>query len=139
MPNIPILAVETEEADSLSKSLKAGRHLEIEDIKSIATSLGAKKVAKTAYASCFTHNVVSHVVSDKESVDACLEFSIDHRLLVEPACGASLATLYNPVEILEDKKNILVIVCGGAGVTISQLNTWKKELDKDTSGDEGKG
>ena len=139
MTNIPILAVETAGADSLSKSLKAGRHLEIEGIKSIATSLGAKKVAKAAYESCFKHKVVSHVVSDKESVDACLQFSIDHRVLVEPACGASLATLYNPVEILKDKKNILAIVCGGAGVTISQLKAWKKELDKDTNGDGCKG
>ena len=61
MANIPILAVETIGADSLSKSLKAGRHLEIEDIKSIATSLGAKKVAKAAYESCYKHKVVSHV------------------------------------------------------------------------------
>ena len=129
MANIPILAVETEGADSLSASLKAGQHVEIDSIRSIATSLGAKQVASTAYNWCHKHEVVSHVVSDIEAVDSCLYFSRDHRLLVEPACGASLAALYNPAEFLKDKENILVIVCGGAGVTISQLEAWKQELD----------
>ena len=129
MANVPVVAVETEGADSLSSSLKAGRHLEIEDIRSIATSLGAKKVAKAAYEWCYKHEVVSHVVSDREAVDACLRFSRDHRLLVEPACGASLASVYDPVEILMNKRDILVIVCGGAGVTMAQLEEWNRLLD----------
>jgi L-serine/L-threonine ammonia-lyase len=128
MADVPIIAVETEGADSLSASLKAGRHVELKDIKSIATSLGANKVAKAAYEWCHKHELVSEVVSDKAAVDACLQFAIDHRLLVEPACGASLATLYNLVEFLTDKENILVIVCGGAGVTIAQIEAWKQEF-----------
>ena len=129
MANVPVLAVETEGADSLSASLKAGRHVEIEDITSIATSLGAKKVAEAAYEWCHKYEVVSHVVSDKAAVDACLKFSTDHRLLVEPACGASLAAVYNPVEFLMDKEDILIVVCGGAGVTISQIEAWKRKMD----------
>ncbi len=54
----------------------------------------------------------------------------DHRLLVEPACGASLAALYDPVEFLMDKENILVIVCGGTGVTIAQIDRWKQKLEE---------
>ena len=112
--------------------------MELEDIKSIATSLGAKKVATTAYDWCLKHEVVSHVVSDKDSDDACLQFSIDHRLLVEPACGASLSTLYNPVEVLTDKEKILVIVCGGAGVTFAQIDAWKQLLDNSIIDEDGK-
>jgi L-serine/L-threonine ammonia-lyase len=138
MINVPILAVETDGADSLSASIKAGRHIELEDIKSIATSLGAKKVATAAYDWCHKHEVISHVVSDKDSVDACLQFSIDHRLLVEPACGASLSTLYNPVEVFTDKENILVIVCGGAGVTFAQIDAWKQLLDNNIIDEDGK-
>jgi len=129
MPDVPVLAVETEGADSLSASLKAGRHVELDEIKSIATSLAAKKVAKAAYDWCHKHKVISHVVSDVEAVDACLTFSDDHRLLVEPACGAALAALYNPADFLKDKDCILIIVCGGAGVTISQLEALKRGLD----------
>jgi len=129
MATVPVIAVETDGADSLSASLSAGQHLEIEDITSVATSLGAKKVAKAAYDWCYKHEVVSHVVSDIDAVDSCLEFSNDHRLLVEPACGATLSALYNPIEFLMDKKNILVVVCGGAGVMIDKMNDWKQKLD----------
>jgi L-serine/L-threonine ammonia-lyase len=102
--------------------------MELADINSIATSLGAKKVAAAAYERCQKHEVISHVVSDRQAVDACLQFSIDHRLLVEPACGASLSTLYNPVEVLADRVTILVVVCGGAGVTYAQLAAWKQKI-----------
>ena len=129
MSHVPVLAVETEGADSLSASLKAGRHVEIDNITSVATSLGAKKVARAAYEWCHRHAVASHVVSDVQAVDACLKFSDDHRVLVEPACGASLAALYDPVDFLKDKDCILVIICGGAGVTISQIQAWKQKLD----------
>lgn len=73
--------------------------------------------------------MVSHVTSDTEAVDACLQFFNDHRILVEPACGASLATIYNPVDFLKDNDCILIISYGGASVTISQLEAWKQNLD----------
>ena len=85
-------------------------------------------MAKATYDWCYKHEVVSHVVSDMEAVNSCLEFCNDHRLLVEPACGATLSTLYNPIEFLMDKKNILVIVCGGSGVTIDKMNDWKIKM-----------
>ena len=54
--------------------------------------------------------------------------SQDHRLLVEPACGASLAALYDEADFLSGKQTILAIVCGGVGVTISQLEQWESAL-----------
>ena len=134
MAHVPILAVETEGADALAASLRAGQHVELEDIKSIATSLGAKKVASAAYEWCYRHEVASHVVSDLEAVTACLRFSQDHRLLVEPACGASLAALYEGADFLSGKQNILAIVCGGVGVTISQLEQWERALNDKSLG-----
>lgn len=46
MDDVPILAVETEGTDFLSASLKAGQHVEINNIKSVATSFRAKKLSK---------------------------------------------------------------------------------------------
>jgi L-serine/L-threonine ammonia-lyase len=126
---VPVLAVETKGADSLAASLKAGQHLSIGDIKSIATSLGAKKVAQAAYDWCHKHEVISHVVSDAEAITACLKFASDHRLLVEPACGASLAALYQQADFLKGKGCVLVVVCGGAGVSMAQLQAWKQKLE----------
>lgn len=128
MGDVPVLAVETLGADSLSASLRAGHHIRLERIESIATTLGAVKVAEKAYEWCQRHPVVSHVVSDQDAIDACLRFSTDHRLLVEPACGAALAALYRPAPALIDKKDVLVIVCGGVGVTIDQLLAWKQQV-----------
>ncbi|MBF0227383.1 MAG: pyridoxal-phosphate dependent enzyme [Desulfobacterales bacterium] len=128
LSNVPVVAVETKGADSLSASLKCGYLMELDDITSIATSLGAKKVAKNAYEWCHNHEVISHVVSDREALDACFQFSQDHRILVEPACGASLAAVYEPINRLKKEKNILVIVCGGGGVSISQLEEWNNKL-----------
>ena len=128
MDDVPILAVETRGAESLSLS-RQNKHLSsLSEITSIATSLGAKQVARQAYDSCFSHTVASHVVSDLDAVEACLHFLENHRVMVEPAFGASLSALLKPVDFLTDKKNILVIVCGGAGVTYEQLTAWKETL-----------
>ena len=128
LPTVPVVAVETEGAASLWESLRQKRHTALEQITSIATSLGAKNVADAAYACAVKHGVYSHVVSDKQAVCACLQFCRDHRILVEPACGASLAAVYEPVESLKGRRDILVVVCGGAGVTIQQLEHWSEEL-----------
>ncbi len=122
--HVPVLAVETRGTHSLASSMLAGCQVELNDIKSIATSLGAKKIADKAWEWCGKGRVVSHVVSDRVALDACFSFSTDHRLLVEPACGASLAAVYQHAEFLKDKKTILVIICGGAGVNLKQLEAW---------------
>lgn len=127
--HVPVLAVETAGADSLAASLRAGKHIELDQITSIATSLGAKKVALRAFEHCSSHPVVSQVVSDGEALDGCLRFAADHRLLVEPACGASLAAAYRKVSPLDGKNNILLIVCGGAGVSIAQLRQWQERIE----------
>ncbi len=128
METVPVLAVETSGADSLSLSVRENRLCALEEITSIATTLGAKQVARQAFDYCSSHEVINHVVSDQAAVDGCLKFLLDHRVMVEPACGASLSVFSAPVKCIADKKNILVIVCGGAGVTIEQLNKWQHDL-----------
>ncbi len=128
LSTVPVIAVETKGAASLSESLRQKKHTALDQITSIATSLGAKKVADAAWACALEHGVDSHVVSDNQALSACLQFSRDHRVLVEPACGASLAVVYEPVASLADKRDIVVVVCGGAGVTIQQLEQWSKKL-----------
>jgi L-serine/L-threonine ammonia-lyase len=125
--DVPILAVETKGADSLSVASLANQHIGIDIITSIATTLGAKKVAQQAFNCLQEHPTKSQVVTDKGAVDACYRFLEDHKLMVEPACGASLAAVYQACSFLKDKKNILVIVCGGAGVTVEQLQEWRQQ------------
>lgn len=126
--DVPIVAVETTGAASLNAASQAKEHIGIDQITSFATSLGATKVAKQAFDWLSEHPIFSHVVTDQDALRACTRFLDDHRILVEPACGASLAAAYDSCEFLEDKKNVLVIVCGGVGVTMQQMEMWHREL-----------
>ncbi|MFJ4392162.1 pyridoxal-phosphate dependent enzyme [Pseudomonas soli] len=122
--DVPVLAVETAGAASLHAAMAAGHSVELPGITSVATSLGAKRVAEQALACTRQHPVVSHLVSDREALDACERLLRDHRLLVEPACGAALALLEHP-EAVAAFGNVLVIVCGGATATLEQIRAWR--------------
>lgn len=132
--DVPVVAVETEGADSFASSVAAGRLVTLERIASIATTLGARTVAAEALAWTSRHRIVPWVVTDRDAVEACLRFADDHRLLVEPACGAALAAVYKRAEPLDGLDPLLVIVCGGAGVTRAALETWAKVTGAAASG-----
>ncbi|MBF8753809.1 pyridoxal-phosphate dependent enzyme [Pseudomonas guariconensis] len=125
--DVPVLAVETQGAASLHAALEAGHTVELPRITSVATSLGAKRVAEQALACAQKHPLESRLVSDRAALEACERFLLDHRVLVEPACGAALALAYQP-ESLAAHHNVLVIVCGGATATLEQIQAWRAAL-----------
>tara|TARA_B100000902_G_scaffold24358_1_gene29312 strand:- start:3724 stop:4644 length:921 start_codon:yes stop_codon:yes gene_type:complete len=120
-----IIAVETEGADSFNQCIDSDEFIELKEITTVATSLGAKKVAKALFDLRKSKNILGHVVSDKDAVNAVDCFLNDHRQLVEPACGASLAPLYNNLEVFKDMKEIVVVVCGGVGFSLADLTAFK--------------
>ncbi|RRJ84117.1 pyridoxal-phosphate dependent enzyme [Aestuariirhabdus litorea] len=121
---VPVWAVETEGAASLNHALAAGRLEGVERIDSVATSLGALCVAERAFALSSQHPVTAKTVSDGQAIGACDRFLEEQRLLVEPACGASLAALYDFDGTLQPFRDVLVIVCGGVGTSRQQLQQW---------------
>lgn len=126
--DVPVIAVETLGADSYAQSLAAGECIELPAIASIATSLGARKVSEHAFALAGSHPISPVVVSDAEAVAACLRFMDDHRVVVEPACGAALALACEAGTRLDRFDNVLAIVCGGATATVAQLQDWDAQL-----------
>ena len=68
--------------------------------------------------SAISHTVRSALVSDDQALSACQRFAHDHRILVEPACGAALAALYETPHALGNARTVLVVVCGGVGVVM---------------------
>jgi L-serine/L-threonine ammonia-lyase len=122
--DVQVLAVETEGAASLAASMQAGQLVRIDKITSIAKTLGATQVTPKAFEWTQKHPVQSVVVTDAEAVNACLNFADDMRVVVEPACGAALSLIYDNNRYLDGYDSILMIVCGGAGVTIQQLLDW---------------
>ena len=99
------------------------------EITSVATCLGARRVADAALDWTGKHPVRSVVVSDESAVRGCLEFANRQRILVEPACGAGLSLIYEKADCLSDAQRILVVVCGGIGVDFDQLNRWVAQME----------
>jgi len=128
--DVPVIAVETQGADSLAQSVAAGERVELPAITSIATSLGARQVCAQAFEWTRRHPVRSVVVSDRQAVEACLGFALEHRMIVEPACGAALSQVAEPAApALLGAKNVLVIVCGGVAASHEQLQDWARGFE----------
>ncbi|MBI4786823.1 MAG: pyridoxal-phosphate dependent enzyme [Chloroflexi bacterium] len=126
--DVPVLAVETEGAASFAASVQAGRLETLDRITSLATTLGARTVARQALEWTRHHSITSWVISDRTAVEACLRFADDHRILVEPACGAALAAGYARAEALQGRSPVVIIVCGGAGVNREQFEHWRQRI-----------
>jgi len=128
--DVPVLAVETEGAASFAASVQAGRLVRLDNITSIAKTLGALQVTAKALAWSQQHPIQPVVVSDAAAVNACLRFADDFRTIVEPACGAALSLMYDNQQRLDEYQRVLMVVCGGAGVSLQQLLSWQ-EMDKE--------
>jgi len=131
---VKVVALETEGADSLYQSVHAGEHITLDKITSIATSLGARKVADKAYeyATGAGNNVICERLSDREAILGCVELAEWERVLVEPACGINVAVCMNGrlAKLIPDLKQddkVVVVVCGGSNVNIDMMAKWKSE------------
>jgi L-serine/L-threonine ammonia-lyase len=129
LAHIPVIAVETEGAASLHASVQAGELVTLPAITSIATTLGARRVAQQAFDWTQKHEIHSVTVSDAQAVAACLAFADDMRTLVEPACGATLAVAYQNLPVLKEFKRPLIVVCGGIAVDMVKLEAWKTQFN----------
>jgi L-serine/L-threonine ammonia-lyase len=116
---VAVLALETEGADCLSKSLQAGGQVTMQEITSIAKSLGVPRVSnKTWDLVQHRHSIRSVVLCDSDAAKACVRFAEEEKMIVEPACGVSLALIYRGLleELIPDfgaGSRVVVIVCGG--------------------------
>ena len=127
LAHLPIVAVETQGAASLAASVQADERVELPAITSIATSLGARRVCARAFQLAQTRSVHCVVVDDQQALAACARFLDDHRVLVEPACGASLALPYDRHSILDPYQQPLIVVCGGATASLEQQRAWTRQ------------
>lgn len=127
--DVPVVAVETEGAASFAAAVQAGRLVTLERITSLATTLAAKTVTPQALAWTKRHSITPYIVSDRQAVEACHRFVDDHRILVEPACGAALSAVYGRAASLAGLSPVVVIVCGGAGVSLKLLAEWQVRVN----------
>lgn len=128
--DVDVLALETKGAESLAKSLEKGQLVTLSGITSIATSLGAVRVATKAFELGQKPNVRSVVLDDAEAAMGCWRLADDERLLVEPACGVSISVCYDGrlkalLPRLTATSKVVIVVCGGSDVTLERLAEYR--------------
>jgi len=133
--SVPLVTMETAGANCLLASRTAGHSVTLPRISSQATSLGALTVAGALLELCLSQpeRVISHQVEDEAALAACLQFADDHRMMVEPACGAALSAIYSGLlpsilDTISKPGPVVVIVCGGNIVNTELLSMWKHQL-----------
>ena len=122
--DVTIYAVETEATNSFHLAQKYQQPIDIGPVTTHAVTLGARLVSADALSLAMTHPVKSKLVSEKAMLNAIIHFAETHRMLVEPACGASLALLHNDSEV-QKEPSVMVIVCGGVGVSLDMIHAWR--------------
>lgn len=140
--DVPVIALETKGADSLNASLKAGELVTLPGITSLATSLGATRVAEQAFKLGQRSNVRSVVLTDAEAAMGCWRLADDLRILVELACGVNVALGYQGRERLEEilskqlneDSKVVIVLCGGSNVTVEMLAEWRKKFGEIENG-----
>ena len=134
LSDVPVLAVETHGANCFAEAVRNGSPVRLPAITSIAKSLGALQVSDESLRLSKVHRIVPFEVSDRQAAEACARFLDDHRVLVEPACGAALAAAYIKGGIqkaLGVEGAVFVVVCGGQAVTMKHLEEWLQTLPAD--------
>jgi L-serine/L-threonine ammonia-lyase len=121
-----IIACETEGAASFAAAMKAGHPVRLPRIDTVATSLGAAKVAPWPVQRLrdFPHQCV--VLSDEDAIMGVVRFASDLRQLVEPACGVSLAVAYLDHPAIADAHDVVIVVCGGVSVSAQLVAGWAR-------------
>lgn len=119
--DVPLFTVETSGTASFKESMDAGHLVKLPKVSGIATSLAAKCVAQRLMDYAQEHSITPLVVSDDDTLVACRSFLDDHHVLLEPASGAPLSVIYQQHPDLSNYRSILVIVCGGVGLTAESL------------------
>ncbi|TPP66685.1 Threonine dehydratase biosynthetic [Fasciola gigantica] len=131
-----VVAVETEGADCLNRSIKAGQLLLLPRPTSIATSLSAPILAHRTWNLAQLQSLTPVTCTDSDAIDAVRQFLDDHGMLVEPACGASLSTLYSGMigrlqmeGRIPRPANVVVVIGGGRNVSLRQLSEWENQTN----------
>lgn len=116
--DVTLIGMETQGADSLAESVRAGNLVTLPGITSIALSLGVTRVSEKTWEFAQLSNVKSVVLSDGQAAMACVHLADEENIVVEPACGVSVAACYESIlrEVVPGfcrESKVVIIVCGG--------------------------
>ncbi|MDQ2891460.1 MAG: pyridoxal-phosphate dependent enzyme [Gemmatimonadota bacterium] len=112
-PGTNVYVVEPEGADTMHRSFEANEPQSIDQVRTIADSLGAPRCEPYSFAlnRRFVDEVV--LVDDDQIRDAMRLLFRSAKLVVEPAGAAALAALMYPLRQRLDGSTVGIVVCGG--------------------------
>jgi len=121
-PSVRIWGVETQGADSMARSLTAGKIVTLEAITSVARSLGAQAPSQRTFATAQRVLESVTVVSDKDALEAA-RFLLDRlKVLAEPAASCTFAAAGRLQGQFSAGKHVVLLLSGG-NVSLDALTT----------------
>jgi threonine dehydratase len=111
-PACQVFGVEPEGANSMSLSFASGKPESIDQVRTIADSLGAPYAAPYSFGLCQKHVDQLVLISDDQMRQAMRLLFQGMKLAVEPAGAAATAALCGPLREQLQGKRVGIIVCG---------------------------
>jgi threonine dehydratase len=111
-PDSEIIGVEPVGADSMHKSFAAGEPRSIDEVRTIADSLGAPFAMPYSYSLC-KQNVDRLTLVDDLQLRSAMGLLFEKmKLAIEPACAASTAAMFGPLKGSLRGRTVVLVFCG---------------------------
>ncbi len=111
-PDCRVYGVEPEGADSMKRSFAAGKPESIDEVRTIADSLGAPHAEPYSFGLCRRSVDELVTVSDAEMARAMRTMFEEMKLALEPAGASATAAAAGPLRDRLEGRRIGIIVCG---------------------------
>jgi len=111
-PDSEVIGVEPEGANSMQRSFAAGEPTAIEQVETIADSLGAPFALPYSFGLCKANVDRLVLVSDLQLREAMGTLFERMKFAVEPACAATTAALLGPLKESLQGKSVVLVFCG---------------------------
>ncbi len=111
-PECEVIGIEPEGADSMHRSFAAGEPRGIDEVRTIADSLGAPFAMPYSFELC-RNNVDKLVIVDDLELRKSMGLLFHKmKIAVEPACAATTAALAGPLRESLAGKSVVLVMCG---------------------------
>ncbi len=122
-PATRVAGVETEGADSMYQSWRAGHIVELTAITSIAETLGARKTEARQFEIITRHAWALVTVTDDQAIGALVDLLAEEKLLTEPATSCSVAAMLEGKVPVSPDEYVVIVLCG-ANVGLARIAGW---------------
>ncbi|MFQ3354305.1 MAG: threonine dehydratase [Paracoccaceae bacterium] len=127
-PTAIVVGVEPLGADGLYQSIKSGHPITLQEVNTIADSLGAPMTLPLSFsiAQRFVDKVVR--VSDEELLQSMMHYQEVLRITAEPACAASLAAIIGPLREEISGRTVGILACG-SNISLVRYDSLLKDFN----------